>query len=361
MAHIINTLEYFFDDGRYEKFDKYNIDINGVISHVINKNALSPTINASGYRVVTVYDNNEKSYCIRISRAIASSFIGKPPTLKHTADHIDQDNNNDALDNIRWLCKRGQSNNRNIPTKNKSAFIIIKDGIEKTIQEWIDYLKSEKNSHGNNYTKSVLEHYAQRKVHGFAYKEYSDIDGEVWKIIKDSKNSQGHWEISNMNRVKHVKAYASNVLWDERIGLLNGYPKVCINGKTRYCHVVAFQTFFPDKWDAKKKDEIILHQDDDKTDFRPDKLCIGTRTENGGDAHDNGKYDGKKTARKKCISYINGEFEKEHESKRAAERYLRKNGFINATRRGIHQALVAYISGKHIVRYDRTWKIVSSS
>ena len=77
----------------------------------------------------------------------------------------------------------------------------------------------------------------------------------------------------------------------------NGYPSVFINGKNWLCHILAFKTFFPNEWDAKNPDEMILHEDDDKMDFRPHKLRIGTRSENATDAHDNGCHDGTKTSR----------------------------------------------------------------
>jgi hypothetical protein len=39
---------------------------------------------------------------------------------------------------------------------------------------------------------------------------------------------------------------------------------------------------------------MVLHEDDDKEDFRPHKLRLGTRSDNAKDAHDNGKFDSTK-------------------------------------------------------------------
>jgi len=111
-------------------------------------------------------------------------------------------------------------------------------------------------------------------------------------------------------------------------------------------------TFFPEEYAAKKSEEFVLHEDDDKLDFRPYKLRIGTRSQNGTDAHNNGKYDGTKTARTKCDSYIDGIFEKEHIGQRDAVRYLKLIGFEKAMQRNISMALSGYRKNA----YGRTWK-----
>jgi hypothetical protein len=108
-----------------------------------------------------------------------------------------------------------------------------------------------------------------------------------------------------------------------------------------------------------KPGEIILHKDDDKLDFRPHMLRVGTYHENGMDAYDNGKFDDKSSARKKCVSYINGLLEKEHESQHDAMRYLRANGHPKATQSSISEALrIINKSGKSKIIYGRTWKYV---
>jgi hypothetical protein len=174
----------------------------------------------------------------------------------------------------------------------------------------------------------------------------------MWKKINGSNNKTGRWEISDMNRVKYVTKNAENVLSGERIGLDDGYPKININGKKLYCHILAFKTFFPDEYAAKKTNELILHEDDDRHDFRPYKLRLGTQTHNTIDAHDNGKHDGTKTARMKCASYIDGVFEKEHASQGDAVKYLKSLGFEKAREGNISMTL----SGDRKTAYDRTWE-----
>ena len=132
-------LEYYFEDGTHVIFNKYTIE-NGVIK---NKKGEPLRYTKKGkYNRCGVRDNDGKrSRSILVGRAIASSIHGPPPTLTHTADHKDKNPENDTDENIRWLCKPGQVHNRDCPETQKSAFIVIKDGVEKTLKEWVDNLK----------------------------------------------------------------------------------------------------------------------------------------------------------------------------------------------------------------------------
>ena len=57
-----------------------------------------------------------------------------------------------------------------------------------------------------------------------------------------------------------------------------------------------------------------------------------------------------------CISYINGIFEKEHDSQRDAELYLKQLGYDKASFTNIGKVLKACTNEKIIMRYGRTWK-----
>lgn len=350
----MTILEYYFEDGSHVIFDKYTIDTTGVIRNKKTGVVLTYIKNKSGYNAVTVYDDTGKSRGIYVGRALASTFHGHPHTLKHTADHIDRNPENDILENIRWNDESGQQTNRTRHEKCKSAFVIVKDGDEKTVKEWVEHLKDILNPFGREYTESMIGDYARKKQHGFAYKEYPDLPNEVWKEIVCSKGkTAGYWEISDMNRVRFVTKHAVNTLSDSRLGLsIDGYPRIEM-GK---CHILSFKTFFPEEYAAKKPGEVILHEDDNKMDFRPHKLRIGTKQDNGKDAHNNELFIGKKTERKKCASFINNIFEKEYLSQTDAMIYLKSIGINKASDSNIHQALDAYKEGKIITRYGRTWK-----
>jgi hypothetical protein len=345
------TLEVWFKDGRYKKFNNYTVDTRAVVRHKATGDILRPYENKEMYNVITVRDELKKQYKIRLARAVTSTFYGKPETLDLTADHIDRNRTNDVLDNLRWACGTTQGNNRNMPDTLKSSFIVVKDGIEKTVQGWVDELKDTSNSFGREYTSGVISTYARRKRYGFSYKEYPDLLGEVWKEIKDSKTKLGRWEISNMSRVKFITKHTTNVLSGERLGLAaDGYP----NNIMGECHIIAYKTFFPYEWSMKRPEEMILHKNDDKLDFRPQNLYLGTRSQNGMDAHENGCHDGTKRSRQKCASYIKGVFEKEHDSQHEAVRYLKSIGFSKAQ----HSKISMMLSGDRKTAYKRTWKLI---
>ncbi|AGE57568.1 hypothetical protein ATCVNTS1_199R [Acanthocystis turfacea Chlorella virus NTS-1] len=348
----MTTLKYYFSDGRYKSFDKYTIDEYGVIQHATRGNVLTRAVNFDNYNSVTVFDDDGKHYGVRVARAIASTFLGEPPTVQHTADHIDNDRQNDVLSNIRWLCKHGQSKNRTMSPILKNAFIIMKDGIEKTANEWLDALKDDLNPYGRKYTKCIIQQYAQKNQHGFSYKVFEDLHEELWKSIEGSNNEKnGEWFISSEGRMKYKTKYAENILDATRLNTNKGYPVVKIGTKLWYCHILSFKVFYPEKYAAKKDDEEVLHIKDNKLDFRPTMLYMGNRSQNRFDAYDNGKRDSGKTARKPCVSYINGILEKDHPSVSSAVIYLKNNGHPLATVTSVIEGI-----GKNKIRYGRTWE-----
>ncbi|AGE51348.1 hypothetical protein PBCVCVG1_930L [Paramecium bursaria Chlorella virus CVG-1] len=352
--YLSRPLKYYFDnDENPVVFSKYTIDDLGIIKH--KESGKIPSYGNRAYNECGVFDDNGGKRKIRVARAVASTFLGKPPTLKHTADHIEsKQKKNDALTNIRWLCKSGQSSNRIMPETSKAAFIVVKDGVEKTVNEWVDHMNATKTLKERKFTNIMISRYAQKKQRGFAYKEYPDLEGEDWKEIKGSQNDQGHWKISNMNRVKYItNIETENVLWGPRLGRNgNGYPTLGINGKKWLCHILAFAAFHPELWSAKDPEEIVRHEDDDKEDFRPHKLRLGTHSDNSNDSHTNDKRNGTKTTRMKCTSYINGDHEMDHLSQHHAVEYLKIKGYSKASQNGISKAL----SNKYKTAYGRTWK-----
>lgn len=350
---MIKPLLYHSKNGICIEFNKYTIDDCGIIKNDRGE-AMAYTKNKEGYNRCGVYDDSKKQRHIFVCRAVASTFIGPPPTPAHTPDHLDQNPDNDSFVNIRWLCKSGQRYNQTRPETYKSAFIIVNGGEERTINEWVDYLKNKKNHMGRKYTSGMINHYAQKNQHGFSYKKYDDLPDEVWKEIIGSNNKSGRWEISNMNRVKYITNNAEHVLSGEMLGLFNGYPKIMINGKGCLCHILSFMTFFPEKYAARKPDDMVLHEDDVRLDFRPHKLRLGSGSQNRRDAYDNGRHDGTKTDKMRCVSYIKGIFEKEHDSQRDAAKYLKSIGYEKASGSAISRVLSEYRN----ISYDRTWKLI---
>lgn len=347
-------LQYYYNDGRHVIFDKYEIDMFGGIYNKETDSVLSVSKNGRGYNTMTVVDSSGMACGIQGGRAILSSIIGPPPILTHTAEHIDCHNkDNDIVCELTWIDKSGQAKNRVFPEENLSAFVIVRDNIEMTTKEWVKYLSEQQNPYGRKYTKSVIEHYAQRKQHGFSYKVYEDLLDETWYEIKNSQSNKGRWEISDKNRIAYITLHARNVLDMNRFGLTSGYPTININGKSLLVHRVAFEAYYPDVFRAMKPGEMILHKFDNKLNFQPHLLYIGNKSRNMKDSYDNGRR-----SRRSCISYVEGTFEKYHESQSDAADYVRTKGYSTARDEHIRRALVARDSGKVITRYGRTWQRV---
>jgi len=171
--------------------------------------------------------------------------------------------------------------------------------------------------------------------------------------VEGSKNKNGEWFISSKSRMKYKTAHAENVLTVDTICKNGGgYPMITINGKHWLCHELSMMTFRPNEYAARMPGDMILHKNDNKLGFNPFRLRLGTRTDNGIDAHYNGKYDNTDMAQKPVVSYINGLIEKEHDSIRAAVRYL-LDTYPYAAPSGVRYAL-----RNNAICYDRAWKFV---
>jgi len=345
-------VKYFFEDGRILNSEDYTIDTFGVVRYTTPYiGQESPSVHwVNGYARVNI-TYNKKQEQLGIARIVASTFLGPPPALTYTADHKYRDRNDDRLENIQWLDKSGQVRNRDMPVTQKTAPLIVNGDKKMTANEWASVFRK---NNGELYSAKRIKEFARDNKHGFHFEEYPNLEGEEWKPVAESENSKGRWEVSNMCRMKYITKHIKNVISDDRIGLQGGYPTVGINGINIGCHIITFKTWFPEEYKAMNHGEMILHKNDNRMDFRPENLYIGTHPQNTKDAHDNGKYNGKKTGRQKCASYIDGIFEKEHDSQSDAARYLQTCGWPKAS----YTKISAVLSGDREIAYNRTWKLV---
>jgi len=159
--------------------------------------------------------------------------------------------------------------------------------------------------------------------------------------------------VSDLGRVAyHKDANIRKVYSPEELSTNGVYPSISINGKDKKVHLVVFQTFRPEEYDAMKPGEMILHEKDDRMDCRIDKLRVGTRSQNGRDAHDNGKHDGTKTARRPCVAR-KGDWSKPFDSLADAVEWLRTNDHKKAQKTPISNCL----DGRQKTAYGFTWTL----
>ena len=353
-----DTLRYFKDDGEFEIFDDYTIDTNRIVERKDGTRSPTP-YERDGYLKVSV-SKSKKSYGRSLARAMLSTFLGPPPELTFTADHIENERKlDDDLSNLRWLDQSGQKNNRIKPETLRSARLIVNElfpNDELTAKEWTELLTK---PDGTKYHCDTISVWARTKEYGFSYKTYDKFDDEEWKIVGDP--DKNHVAISNKNRVKDVTFSESghkeeHVLTAEELYLLSGYPSKKIDGVLYLLHILVFQLWNPDLWKNKKEDEMVLHKKDNRLDFRPENLRLGTRSENGKDAHKNGKYDSTKSARQACIAYKDDEVVEDFKSLSDAARYLMEHIDLKFTtaRMGIR-----YNLDKNKEYKGFTWKSVT--
>ncbi|AGE58128.1 hypothetical protein PBCVNW6652_775L [Paramecium bursaria Chlorella virus NW665.2] len=358
MSYQVKPLVYYAEDGKCIEFTHHTIDTDYRIFNT-KMGRYKTYTKKSLYNLCDINEDG-KSIEIRVARAMLSTFVGPPPDVSYSADHIEsKQKKNDCLDNLRWSSKKRQVENRNFPNALKSAFLIVKDGVAKTAKEWELFLEGQSKNNGNAYKASDIKKYAQRGTNGFSYETYDDLEGEIWKFVEGSKMPRSYVEISNKNRIKRITPITTHVYGIDNMSFSNGYPVLSLGGKKSVgLHVIAFKTFFPEEYNKKNPEEMVLHINDNKNDFRPENLRLGTASKNTKDAYDNGKYDGTKRGKQKCASYIDGKLEKIHESQSEAMRYMRSIGYDKAYVSGINAALNAFREGKVVSRYDRTWELV---
>lgn len=337
---------YYFDDGRHATFSKYILYSIGVIQTKSNNTFRTTKYDKEGYRACSLVADDGESYGVQVARMVVSSFFGKPPTLKHTADHMNGVRSDDHLENLRWYSKAEQSLNRTYPADYKSAFTITRGDVEKTAKEWAVFL---------GVPISTIQYRARHNTGGFSYKKYDDKEGEIWKSV-GHQNSKGRWEVSNKCRLKFITTHGENVIETDTLQIKNGYPIMTMNKKIRYVHHVVFEAFFPSLFSTLKNLDLIRHKNDNALDFRPENLNLGSHTDNLHDAYRNNKRTNVQYFTRKCASYINGIHEKDHDSQDDAVSYLKSLNFSKASSGSISDALKAFDNNVIVRRYGRTWR-----
>jgi len=310
-------------------FENYEINVCAVVRH--KKNGPIGITISGNYNRISVY-NEGKKVSIRLSRAVLSTFAGPPPTSKHTADHRISDRKlDDRLINLRWATDKQQRSNQIKYNKYKEN-IVVHNGIEKSVSDWASFLNI-----GRNAVRLRV-----KRDSDWNYKEYENMNNEIWKSVLETKSNPISFEVSNFGRLAKITKYGRTIIDPKHMKLNGGkYPCIQINRKKVSLHLVVFKTFFPNEYDMKKEEEVICHKNDNVYDCSIDNLVIGSLSKNAMDAHLNGKFDGKKS-QMQCIIAEHKEtgIMYDFASIREAIRWLKENtDWKKACRKSIYTCL----------------------
>lgn len=83
-------------------FPSYNGSSEGRIMNVRTQHILKPTVVDKGYAVVGLRKNN-KTYCVRVRRVIAETFLGEHPGMD--VRNKDGDPSNNSVENLEWVSR----------------------------------------------------------------------------------------------------------------------------------------------------------------------------------------------------------------------------------------------------------------
>lgn len=93
-------------------YHRYEISESGLVWDVENEVMVSQVLTGKPQYYYVNLTTPEGRILRRVHNCVAWTFLGEPPTPKHSADHIDQDKFNNHVSNIRWANKRIQMTNR---------------------------------------------------------------------------------------------------------------------------------------------------------------------------------------------------------------------------------------------------------
>ena len=197
-----------------------------------------------------------RSYPISVGRLQLLTYVGLPPTPRHTVDHIDPNQPlNNALSNLRWASPREQAKNRRKPHRNllrRPLVHVAADGTETEYHRMRDACAA-------GYTQESKDGWS--RVSG---EQQHDLPGEEWKECLPGVS------VSNMGRI-----------WFHRLGVKrpgnvfmyprqrSEHPLISMRGRIHLIHRLIAEAFL-----AKPSAErlYVRHKDGNKLNLRLDNL-----------------------------------------------------------------------------------------
>lgn len=298
---------YLHNSLEIQIFNKYEISREEIVRNKETKVEKNFIYNGKGYKRGSLFTDDGKKQNVLLHVILMSTFGDQKPVATYTVDHRDRNPKNNHLDNLCWKSATEQSKNRTLTETTKNdTFIIVKDGVERTAKEWEET---------EGITHWAIRKRARKNIMGFSYKEYKDLEDEEWKQSSETIM------VSNFGRYAIHTEYARKVLYAYELGTNGIYPMVGGNS----LHIEVFKAFYPDTYTNELK---VCHLDDDPLNANLSNLYLGTTSDNGKDAHANGKHIGKSNEQIDCVGIHKETGERvEFNSIEAAARFLKvKNG-----------------------------------
>lgn len=159
-------------------FENYCVNKQGDV--ISMKNGLEKKLNGSfnnkGYKNYRL-TNDFGTKTITIARILLMTF-DRMPEINEVCDHIDRNNKNDNLNNLRWITQSANNSNRNSHTKKYTGVYykkaILKDGSEKT------YYQAKMTINGKS--KSIGYYKTDYDAHLAFTEKFKEIYGVEYKI-----------------------------------------------------------------------------------------------------------------------------------------------------------------------------------
>jgi hypothetical protein len=344
------------------EFSNYEINEECVIRNKTTLREQTKHIVYGYYVVQMVHDETAKRRGRGVARLMLLSFVGPPPTIKHTADHIDRNPLNDSLENLRWATKTEQRNNQDRPARYKNAEIGVVRIDPVTLEEtnFTSLGEAQKITGINKGNISNSAKGRQRLAGGFMWRyeeESDDLPGEDWVKIKKIDGTEYEKDpkvdVSQFGRLRDrrcggvLKKKTSDYISGSVNRENNRYPCISVGRENnRFLHEIFATTLLGT---PPEKSMVVNQKNGDIFDTTMDNLEWVSRSENAKHGHDAGKYDGKKTGRQviigMCVS--SGEI-KDFQSIQDAARYLGNQKYESNIRQCLY--------GIRKTAYGRTWE-----
>jgi hypothetical protein len=156
-------------------WDRYEVSNYGRVWNIINDFEVGQQLRGKPqYHYVNLRLETGVVKGRRVNNIMGWSFLGDPPTKKHTVDHIDRDKLNNYLPNLRWATKKEQMINRD-------SVVVCEDG---------ENLNTKIRNYCETYGETFKKCYSQLTT---LYRMYNDFH----KVIEHRQNFVKYGNISN--------------------------------------------------------------------------------------------------------------------------------------------------------------------